>query len=102
MAKNRKMEKIKVWLKNEFEDWDHAKLAEFQGYEIKDEDFNELIAKLLKITEYSSYVITGIYKTKQYGIIIRLFRQVENQYGGYTGSVSTFITLDELIKAIKK
>jgi hypothetical protein len=36
-----------------------------------------------------------------YSYIIVLFKQTENSYGGFVGSVSTYLTLDELIKAVK-
>jgi hypothetical protein len=99
---SKKPEKIKIWLKGEFEGWENAKLAQFTGYEIENEDFYEFVARLLKRTEYGSYVITAIYKTVECGFVVKLFKQVENQYGGYTGSITTFVTVDEIIKAIKR
>jgi hypothetical protein len=99
--KNKKLEKIKIWVKNEFEEWDSAKRIEYSGYKIEDEDFYELVRELLKMTKYSDYTITGIYKTSEHGIIIRLFKQIENQYGGYSGSVLTFVFLKDIIKVIK-
>jgi hypothetical protein len=98
---SKKPEKIKIWLKGEFEDWPNAKLVEFTGYEIDSEELHEFVSKLLKKTEYASYVVTGIYKTVECGFVVKLFKQVENQFGSYTGSITTYLTFDEIVKAIR-
>jgi hypothetical protein len=96
------IKKIEVWVKGEFEDWEHARLAQFYGKRIDDSDeLYEFIYRLLRKTEYSDYAVTAIYKVVGYSYIIVLFKQTENSYGGFVGSVSTYLTLDELIKAVK-
>ena len=101
----KEIREIKICLKGEFEDWERAEKRIFHGYEISEKESKELyefVRQLLKKTYYADYAITNIYKTVENGYIIRLFKQTENQYGGYVGTVETFASIDDIIKNIRR
>jgi hypothetical protein len=95
---------VKLWLKGEFESWDEAKEMIVHGKEItrrECEEFFEFVEQLLEKTYYSDFVVTRIYKTIEKGFVIKLFKQTENQYGGYAGTIETYVTINDIVKNIK-
>jgi hypothetical protein len=101
----REIREIKICLKEEFEDWKDAEKRVFHGYEITEKDNKELfelVRRLLKKTYYADYAITNIYKTVEHRYIIRLFKQTENQYGGYVGTIETYVTVEDIVKNIRR
>jgi hypothetical protein len=96
---------IRLYVKGEFEDWSTAKEEIVHGKEITERENKELfefVRQLLKKTYYSTYAVTKIYKTIEKGFIVKLFKQTENQYGGYAGTVETYVTINDIVKNIKR
>jgi hypothetical protein len=96
---------IRLYVKGEFEDWSTAKEEIVHGKEITERENKELfefVRQLLKKTYYSTYAVTKIYKTIEKGFIVKLFKQTENAYGGYVGTIETYATIEDIIKNIKR
>jgi hypothetical protein len=96
---------IKLYVKGEFEDWGSAVERVFHGKEITERENKELfefVRQLLRKTYYSTYAITKIYRTVEKGFIVKLFKQTENAYGGYVGTIETYATIEDIIKNIKR
>ena len=100
----RRYKQIKLYVKGEFDTWNQALERVFHGYEIKNnKELYRFIEELIKRTDYCDLVPTKIYRTVEGGgYVIRLFKQTENQYGSYVGTVETYLTLDELLSSLKK
>jgi hypothetical protein len=97
-----KMQEIRLYIKGEFEDWEKAIERKFHGVELNNRELKEFIERLLKKTEYATYAVTKIYKTVEAGFVIVLFTQTNNQYGGYVGSIQTYITIDDIVRSLKR
>jgi hypothetical protein len=96
---------IKLYVKGEFEDWGSAVERVFHGKEITETENKELfefVRRLLKKTYYADFAITKIYRTIEEGYIVKLLKQTENQYGGYAGTVETYVTINDIVKNIKR
>jgi hypothetical protein len=105
MRMERKIREIIIHIKGEFEDWKNAEKRVFHGYEITETENKELfefVRRLLKKTYYADFGITKIYKTIEEGFIVKLFKQTENAYGGYVGTIETYATVDDIAKNIKR
>jgi hypothetical protein len=101
----KEIQEIRLYVKGEFEDWNSAREEIVHGFEVDKKENKELfefVEKLLKKTYYSDFVVTKIYKTIEKGFVIKLFKQTENQYGGYVGTTETYATIDDIVKNIKK
>jgi regulator of sirC expression with transglutaminase-like and TPR domain len=93
---------IKICLKGEFEERGEKRV--FHGAELKEEENRELfefVRRLLKKTYYADYAVTRIYKTVEQGYIIKLFKQTENEYGGYVGTIESYVSIDDIKRAWK-
>ena len=100
-----RVKEIKVYMKSEFETWDEAIERVFHGKEIKrteNRDLYEFVEDLLMRTHYSEFALTRIYKTIEEGYLCVLYRQTQNEYGGYVGSISLYATIDDIVKNIKR
>jgi hypothetical protein len=105
MKMREEIREIRLHIKGEFEDWENSIERVFHGKEITEKENKELfefVRKLLKKTYYSDYAITKIYKTIEKGFVIKLFKQTQNQYGGYVGTIETYVTIDDIISNIKR
>jgi hypothetical protein len=101
----KEIREIKLYVKGEFESWNEAIERVFHGTEVKEEENRELfefVRQLLKKTYYANYAVTRIYKTVEHGYIIKLFRQTENAYGGYVGTIETYVTVEDIVKGVRK
>jgi hypothetical protein len=99
----REIREIKLYVKGEFESWENAKERIVHGYEISEKESPELyefVRQLLKKTYYSNFAMT-IYRTIEKGFIVKLFAQTENAYGGYVGTIETYITIEDIAKSIR-
>jgi hypothetical protein len=77
----------------------------FHGYEIKREnnrDLFDFIERLLVKTRYGDYALTHIYKTVEKKYIMVLFKQIENEYGGYVDTVQIYITIDDIVRNVER
>ena len=99
------IKEIKLYSKGEFESWDSAKEEIVHGFELNEKENRELyefVRRLLEKTYYENFVVSRIYKTIEHGYVIVLFRQTENEYGSYVGTISLYATLEDIIKNMKK
>jgi hypothetical protein len=99
------VKEIRLYIKSWTEDWSEAEERVFHGRQItkaENPELYEFVEKLLKKTYYDTCVISRIYKTIEKGFVIVLFDMLENKYGGYIGTTTTYVTIDDIIKNIKR
>jgi hypothetical protein len=99
------MREIRIYSKGEFEDWESARALVFHGEEIdreRNRDLYEFVEDLLIRTHYSDFALTRIYKTIEKGFVCLLYKQTQNEYGGYVGSVQIYITIDDIARNMER
>jgi hypothetical protein len=99
------IKEIKLYTKSWTEDWDSAREEIVHGFELdkkENEKLFDFVEKLLEKTHYASFAITKIYETIEKGFVIKLFKQTENQYGGYVGTIETYVTVEDIVKNIRR